>query len=183
MRSISWGVLAALTLATAAAGAEEPPPSNVVDVELGGPGVYDSIGYERSLVPGLGVRLGVGGFSVDRMHPAGVDTGGNGSTKLHILTLPLGLRWLALRDGPHALEAGAAVTAVWSSSSGEGYVIQPSDRGVAPLGCASVGYRYQSLPSGVVIRLGADLLYARDVGDRHGAHLLPWFHVGVGGGF
>jgi hypothetical protein len=136
----------------------EAKAARTVYGELGGPGIL-SINYDfrfKKAETGLGMRVGVGGV--------GFLTAG-------IFTMPVGLNYLAGKDG-HYFEAGAGASLI-SLADGE-TVFEATSTTV--FGYLNLGYRYQPVKKGFTGRIFVSPLIVPEAG------FFP-FYGGVSAGF
>lgn len=159
---------AALHVATASAVAQEGPrpaeqepiasPANVIFTEVGGPGFFGSIGYERMLTGWWGVRAGVGGFFVS------FSLAGSGSTRGHV-TFPISTSAL--------IGLGGSTTAVEVGLS-----IVPAVPALL-YGAGQLGLRYRQPGEGMVLRLAYTPLVALASEDGAG-FIAHWGGIALG---
>jgi hypothetical protein len=115
-----------------------------VYAELGGPGLA-SLNFDTRFAKtqdGLGMRVGVGGFSIS----------GDG-----IIFLPLGLNYLIGKDGRNYFELGAGVTPIFAS----GNAVSNGDPFQSSFGHLNIGYRLQPKRSGVLFRASINPVFGK----------------------
>jgi len=133
--------------------AQAPAPAqNALYVELGGNGAFYSINYERYLRPDMAVRVGGSFMSIDA-------SAGSAESKSSWLTIPLMFEYLGVASGPHALELGGGVDLMWFSGTASTFDATAMDKGVIPVGTATLGYRYSAPDGGFVFRAGYTPLF------------------------
>ncbi len=140
---------------------EEPPSPNVIFTEVGGPGVFGSVGYERLVAPWLSLRGGVGGFVVS------FSFFGRESTSAYV-TFPLTVSALIGLGAPEvAAEVGVSAVPVVPANL---------------LGAGSIGIRYRQAGDGMVLRVGYTPLFviASEGGQGFAGH---WGGVLLGKSF
>jgi hypothetical protein len=123
-------------------------------VELGGPGLA-SINYEMRLMKkedGIGIRVGVGGFSIRSEYSNGYSTS---TEKTSVLFLPLELNYLLGKDQKNYFEVGAGFTFLSARSkfSEQGYSDE-NDTFNSDFGHLYFGYRRQPKDGGFLFRAG-----------------------------
>jgi hypothetical protein len=107
--------------------------------ELGGPGLA-SINYDTRLTKkddGIGLRLGLGGLSVDYES---------------VILVPIGVNYLLGNDKKHYFELGANIT-IASASNGSSGTFTSS------FGTLNMGYRLQPLAGGFMFRASINPIF------------------------
>jgi len=133
-------------------------PANVIFTEVGGPGFFGSIGYERMLTDWWGARAGVGGFFVS------FSLAGSGSTRGHV-TFPISTSAL--------IGLGASTTAVEVGLS-----IVPAVPALL-YAAGQLGLRYRQPGEGMVLRLAYTPLVALASEDGAG-FIAHWGGIALG---
>ena len=131
------------------------PKAKTLFFELGGPGLA-SVNYDmrfNNSGQGLGFRAGIGGF------PA---FGAN------LLTVPLGLNYIASKDNKNFFEFGAGFTVLSANADGSGIFS-------GSFGHTTLGYRLQPKEGGFTFRATMNPVFTED-------GLFP-FYAGIGFGW
>ena len=118
--------------------------SSVLFGELGGPG-FMSINYDARFNKsndGLGYRIGLGGF---------------GGVGLSVLTVPLGVNYLASKDNRNYFETGAGFTYAAASLSSDSCFVDGKNS-INVFGHLNLGYRLQPINGGFVFRVAINPL-------------------------
>lgn len=131
------------------------PNAKSIFFELGGPGLA-SINYDmrfNNTGKGLGFRAGIGGF------PA---------YDVNLVTIPLGLNYIASKDNRNFFEFGAGLTAISANPKGSGIFS-------GTFGHSTFGYRLQPKDGGFTFRATMNPVFTSE-------GLFP-FYAGIGFGW
>ncbi len=152
--------------------AGEPGARNAIYVELLGNAVlFGSINYDRMLSENISVRVGASPLLALAM---GNYLTGSGNSRLEI---GLGVSRLYRREiGPGSQREGPPEQYQYEvcEQQGECRTVEVPERiTVAPMGTATVGYRYQPRGGGLLLRVGLTPIIG-----RHG--ITPWVGASLG---
>ncbi len=131
MKKILFGIIFLMGM-NFTVNAQNNPYAKNIFFELGGPGLA-SVNYDMRFNnngKGLGFRAGVGGFP---------------SYGVNLVTVPIGINYLASKDNKNFFEFGAGFTAMSASESGSGIFS-------GSFGHLSLGYRLQPMDGGFTFR-------------------------------
>jgi hypothetical protein len=145
---------------------------NGLYVEVGGPGTFYSLNYERFVHDDVSLRLG---GSYVRFTGTSTDATWFAVGESSLTLIPLTASYLGLRSGSHALELGGG--AVIASIGGDGttdFDVFGSASGV--VGTGILGYRLAPLGGGFNFRVAYTPFFAD-------GRVFEWFGVALGGLF
>ena len=146
---------------------------NAVFLELGGPGLFYSVNYERRLPIPVVLRLG---FSLFRV---GEGESGDG---IGYFTVPLSASYL-LSWGSHHLELGLGLVWGYAWSALNKRKGAPLDDYWHMAGSLQLGYRYQPVGSGFVFRATFTPMYGGRRFDAIGRYVQWWGGISAGWSF
>jgi hypothetical protein len=136
---------------------------NSLYVEVGGGGAFYSLNYERTFWRDFSARVGL------EVLPVSLWIGGPAST-----FLVSGASWHGLGNGNHAFEVGAGAVLGYAASGNVGNAYA----GLVAWPTASVGYRFQPLGGGFLLRAGISAVPAPVP-----TPVFPWPYLAFGGTF
>lgn len=166
--------------ATAKEPAAQVEESNAVDieaarnaayVELGGPGIFYSLNYERFFGESWSVRWGLSGFGL-------IEDGTRDA--MTIFVVPITGQYLFF-EGSHHLELGGGIHTGFAHSDLNEYEDSDVFGLVAIVG--SLGYRYQPMDGGFVFRATFSPMYWGERFDILGSALQLWGGLSAGYAF
>lgn len=152
-RAVAAAVIAIVPAATLRAQGEG---STRAYLELGGHGLAYSVNFERDVGAGFDLRLGLGGVPLDGLRYG----------------VAVGMLGWQPTNGTHALHVGAGAGVVRFD---EVFFLEGGPT-TTVYGTATVGYRYQPRPRGLILQIAFTPLFV----DRR---VQPWVGVAIGRAF
>ncbi|MBK5270250.1 MAG: hypothetical protein JJE22_04470 [Bacteroidia bacterium] len=141
MKKYFFSIFALFTIITTA----NSQAAKSIYFELGGPGLA-SINFDSRLSPkedGIGIRVGVGGFSLSTQLSNGTTTTNEHAS---VVFIPLGLNYLLGKDGKNYFEIGGGVSPVFASATFS------DENFSSTFGFVTFGYRMQPKAGGFTFR-------------------------------
>lgn len=149
---------------------------NAIYLDLGGPGLFYSLNYDREIIPDLSARIGISYLSVGAS-----SADGSASVGLSYLAIPITASYLGLGTENNIFEVGGGPVIMNLSGSG---LVETDDAEVSAGGSTTLvsltgiaGYRHQPSDGGFVFRIGLSPMLV------FGGNFLPWGYMSFGAAF